>query len=73
MIETGFEIARGVRIYLDDKPLRPFFFAKGSLEERETFTLSRSMYERLLAESDDLKECIATGLFRFVENHVLRQ
>ena len=71
MIETGFEIARGVDIYLDDKYLRPFSFAEGSLGERETFTLSRSAYERLLFESDDFKSCIATGLFKFVENHVV--
>ena len=71
MIDTGFEIARGVKLYLDDRYLRPFSFAEGSLGERETFTLSRSMYERLLSESDELKACIATGLFRFVENHVV--
>ena len=71
MIDTGFEIARGVKLYLDDRYIRPFSFAEGSLGERETFTLSRSMYERLLSESDELKACIATGLFRFVENHVV--
>lgn len=71
MIETGFEIARGVNIYLDDRYLRPISFEPGSLGTYETYSLSRESYEKLLSENEDFKACIATGLFRFVENHVV--
>lgn len=71
MIDTGFEIARGVKLYLDDRYLRPFSFAAGSLGARETFTLSKAAYDKLLVDDEDFKALIATGLFRFIENHVV--
>lgn len=71
MIETGFEIARGVNIYIDEGTIRPFSFAEGSLGSFETFTLSEDSYEKLLKEDEGFRALVATGLFRFVENHVV--
>lgn len=71
MIETGFEIARGVNIYLDDEYLRPYSFSVGSLDPYETFTLSLSAYNQLMVQNESFRECIISGAFRFVENHVV--
>lgn len=71
LIDNGFEIARGVNIFLDGEYVRPFSFAPGSLDAKETFTISRSSFQRMLKQDEVLRECIASGLYIFVENHVV--
>lgn len=71
LLETEFKYARGTKIYLDGKYLRPYTFHPDSLKSDETFAISKSDYEYLLAVNTRLQYLINTGICVFVENHVV--
>lgn len=57
--QLGYDFADGVFFNpIDDIIFPPFTFAKGSLNENETFVINRENYERLLSDNKDFAELI---------------
>ena len=66
--QLGYDYADGVRYAnIDDMPMQPFTFPRGTLKENETFVIDRANYERLLLENEEFAElinskvCVYTG------------
>lgn len=69
LIDLGYISAKGVFDYVDNKYIKPYLFAKDSLKEGETYTvsfddLSKSNVTSLLA-------LMFAGDYRFIENHLI--
>ena len=71
LIETGFTLARGTKIYVDNAYVRPYSFSPNSLTQYETFTISLNDYHNLLLKNKAFREQLETGAYMFVENHVV--
>ena len=55
LLDVGIHEAAGVNNWVDDKYIRPFYFAKGSLQKDETFTISTASFShKLLFSNKDL-------------------
>lgn len=72
LLDVGIHEAAGVNNWVDDKYIRPFYFAKGSLQKDETFTISiASFSHKLLFSNKDLFMDLLEGKYEFVENHIV--
>lgn len=72
LIDLGFEEVSGVYNWVDGKYLRPYSFAKGSLNADETFSISvNDLTKILFKEKSKLFPYMAKDYFLFVENHVV--
>lgn len=71
LMETEFKYARGTKIFLDGRYLRPYTFHPDSLKNDETFAIAKSDYEYLLSVNNYLKFLIETGVCVFAENHIV--
>ncbi len=70
LIDLGYEFAIGALNWIDGGYLRPYTFAKGSLQERETFAVSyKDIYEKLLNDAS-LTQALYGDQYVFVEHHV---
>ncbi len=64
MRQLGYDYADGVCFNpIDDIIFPPFTFAKGSLNENETFVIDRDNYERLLRENEEFTKLINSKVF----------
>lgn len=70
LIELGFTDAIGAKNWIDGNYLRPYKFAKDSLKNNESFSLSSEDLEEKLTKDPSFFQFFYQGNFRFVENHI---
>lgn len=69
LIDLGYETAQGMLEFADGKYVKPYRFAKGSLKEGETFTVSFS--DLANGFNQYVFGLFFNGTYRFIENHVV--
>ena len=68
--ECGFFQKADAMVWIDGKYIKPFAYAKGSLEYDETFILSAKQLIQIY-QNDKLKKHLAHSKFLFVDNHLV--
>lgn len=69
LIDLGYTSAKGVFDYVDNKYIKPYLFAKDSLKDGETYTVSFDDLSKSNAAS--LLALMFAGDYRFIENHLI--
>ena len=69
LIDLGYISAKGVFDYVDNKYIKPYLFAKDSLKQGESFTIS---FDDLTKATNPLiLMLMINGDYRFIENHLV--
>lgn len=69
LIDLGYNSAKGVFDYADNAYVKPYVFAKDSLKEGETYTVSFDDLSK--SNSASLLALMFSGDYRFIENHLI--
>ena len=68
--ECGFFQKADAMVWIDDHYIKPFAYAKGSLEYDETFILSARQLEQI-SRDEKLKKHLRNSKYLFVDNHLV--
>ncbi len=69
LIEVGYEEAIGIYDYLDGKYLRPYSFSKGSLKQKQTFSINLADAAQLVFTNNHIRTFIEQGFYTYAESH----
>lgn len=69
LIEVGYEEAIGIYDYLDGRYLRPYSFSKGSLKQKQTFSINLADAAQLVFTNKHIRTLIEQGFYTYAESH----
>ncbi|NQK68601.1 hypothetical protein HO483_10265 [Streptococcus suis] len=71
LVELGFREAKGVLEYIDGAYLPLFAFGDTELKNNQTFSISLAELERLIEEVESFAKVLSSGLYVYIESHLV--
>ncbi|MFU2163808.1 ImmA/IrrE family metallo-endopeptidase [Streptococcus pluranimalium] len=71
LVELGFREAKGILEYIDGAYLPIFAFGDTELKNNQTFSISLAELERLMEEDESFAKVLSSGLYVYIESHLV--